>query len=305
MRVNIVTVQSGWILQKIAERLSLNFPKWHHVVLSPTPLPGFDVYYYNDIQNCYHDYKSIVPHATHVGYLTHAHENSATWLRDMFDNQDAWKLDGIKSMNMRYTKMLRQVGYEGMVLTTTPPADERHFVPRRTRLLIANRGGYEGYGHDFMMDLPDGDEEFLKDHFRFTFMGNGWEPVADKYIGHDIETVHVADDGLNYPLDYELFYHQTDYLLIPILWTAGPYCAMEAHLCGVPIIASDVGLINYEVVPDYCYPPGDKDKLMQILREVRKPMIDRRNYIKRLNDWGTYALNIAQFMEDVHNARQG
>jgi hypothetical protein len=306
MKINIVTVQSGWILTKIAERLAAHIPGRHEVVMSPAPIPGFDAYYYNDIQNCYFNYKIQMPQAAHVGYLTHAHENNAAWLHEMFDQQGGWDLDRVVSMNMRYTDMLDSIGYSyNKILTTTPPANAKDFLPRKTKLLIANRGGFEGYGHDFMMALPDGVETYMAENFEFIFLGNGWDPVFKKYSDCGIDGIMHPDSHAIYPQDYETWYQKADFLLVPILWTAGPYCAMEAHLAGLPIIASDVGLINYEVIPDYCYEPGNKDELMKILHSLRKPIETRRNRILALNNWDRYANHITAFIEGAIDGRQG
>jgi glycosyltransferase involved in cell wall biosynthesis len=310
IKINLVTVSSGWILQKIAERMAANAPNGVEYHISNQPRSGYQYYYYCDIQNCYHGYKQYMPGAVHVGYITHAHENDPEWLKKMFAQQGAWTLDGIKSMNLRYTEMCKDIGWTKPIVTYTPPAAQEHFKLRKTRIVIANRGGYPGYGHDFMLNLPKGstkeqEEEgyvdILKD-FHFTFLGNGWDPVVDKYIKLGIDTVHVSDDGLNYPQDYELFYHQADYLLVPILWTAGPYCAMEAHLCGLPIIASDVGLINYEIVPEHSYAAGDTEALRDILSSIHLDKLSRRiNIIEGIGGWKKYTKNVTDFIRRCAN----
>jgi len=304
MKLNIVTVSSGWILTKIAERLAANLPEgWDHAI-SHNAFPGFDAYFYCDIQNCYRNGKVTYPDATHVGYITHAHEDSADWLRDMFNNQGVWGLDGIKSMNERYTKMCREIGYGGPLTTVTPPAIAEDFPLRKIKLLIANRGGFPGYGHDFMLNLPDHKEfcKLLKERYELIFVGNGWEPVVDKYEQNNIEVLHIPDSHCTYPQDYAKLYHQVDYLLVPILWTAGPYCGMEAHLAGLPIIASDVGLFNYEIQPEHCYPPGDVEALLHILQTRAEAREYRRKAIMELGDWKSYADKVVAFIEECKNA---
>ena len=308
MRLNLVTVNSGWILQKIAERMVAHMPSDVNCVVTNQPYYAtedgpFDAFYFCDVQNCYHCYKERTPHAIHVGYLTHAHENSPEWLKGMLDQQGGWSLDGIKSMNQRYTDMLRQIGWTKPILTTTPPANADDFPLRKTRLLIANRGGFVGYGHDFMLSVPDGFEEFFKTNFSFTFIGNGWEPVIQKYSNAGIEVIHYPDATIDYPGAYCTLYEYADYLLCPIVWTAGPYCAMEAHLTGLPIIASDVGLFNYEVKPEYCYPPGDKDALLGILCEIRCKMNERRDRIIQLNTWQSYTDKVISFIKGLKNGQ--
>lgn len=299
MKLNIVTVNSGWILQKIAERMNANLSDDVDAAVSNQPLPGFEAYYYCDIQNCYHGFRAIAPDATHIGYITHAHEDDPEWLKGMFDQQGVWELDGIKSMNERYTEMCKEIGYKGPMITATPPAIAEDFPMRKTKLLIANRGGFPGYGHDFMASLPD-DKKFkfiLSEYYEFIFVGNGWEPVVDKYEQNDIEVLYIPDSNCAYPQDYAKLYHQVDYLLVPILWTAGPYCAMEARLTGLSIIASDVGLINYEVGTEYCYPPGDSRALYNILTALATERKIRRDAVVRLGDWNSYTKTVVDFIK--------
>jgi len=306
MRLNIVTVDSGWILQKIAERADAHMPPGVECVITHEPYYAtedgeFSHYWYCDFQNCYHHYKERAPRAIHVAYFTHAHENSPIWMKNALDQQGGWSLDGMVSMNQRYTDMLRDVGWTKPILTTTPPANAGDFPLRKTRLLIANRGGFPGYGHDFMLSLSEGYEEFFQHNFEFTFVGNGWEPVIDKFKQAEIEVEHYKDSQIDYPNTYRKFYHNNDYLLVPILWTAGSFSAMEAHLTGLPIIASDVGLFNYEVEPEYCYPPGDKEALIEILTNIRSEIQQRRDRIIQLNDWNSYSEKIVNFMKGLKN----
>jgi hypothetical protein len=305
MKLNIVTVSSGWILQKIAERMQKNLPAHVEGHISTSPMPGYDAYYYCDIQNCYHNYKTVLPDATHIGYITHAHEDSAEWLVKMFNAQGVWDLDGIKSMNERYTIMCHDIKYAGPLFTATPPAIAADFPLRKTKLVIANRGGFPGYGHDFMLGLPDNEMmlKLLQESYELTFVGNGWEPVVDKYEHNDIEVLHIPDSNCSYPHDYAKLYHQADYLLVPILWTAGPYCAMEAKLTGLPIISSDVGLIGYEVAADYVYPPGDSLALLNILSDLSLERFDRRmDVIEEVGDWKSYTAEVIGFIEGVKDA---
>ena len=108
MYINIVTVTSGWILSKIAERTASYYP-YDDVEFSVThaPVAAADVNYYVCIQNCYFGYKSKCD----VGYFCHAHQDSMAWLHNIYNAQRFFQLDGIISMNMRQTNKLLQVGY--------------------------------------------------------------------------------------------------------------------------------------------------------------------------------------------------
>lgn len=308
MRLNLVTVNSGWILQKIAERMAAHMPSDVNCVVTNQPYYAtedgqFSHYLLIDYQNCYHHYKERAPWAIHVAYFTHAHENSPVWMKGALDQQGGWSLDGMISMNQRYTDMLRQIGWTKPILTTTPPADADDFVLRKTNLLIVSRGGFPGYGHDFMLSVPDGHEDFFANNFTFTFIGNGWEPIVKKLRSFNISVAHHSDSEAAYPEEYLSHYHGADYLLSLSLFTAGPFSAMEAHLTGLPIIASDVGLFNYEVKPEYCYPPGDKDALLGILCEIRCKMNERRDRIIQLNTWQSYTDKVISFIKGLKNGQ--
>ena len=307
MRLNIITVNSGWILSKIAERLRDNLPECVECLVSTTPRIGYDTYFYCDIQNCYHRYKEMMPSATHIGYMTHADQDSAEWLREMFDNQGAWSLDGIKCMGRRYEEMVRNIGYTGPTSIIVPPVNDESFQPRKVHLVIANRGGYPGYGHDFMFKLPEYPspgvgidwQDFLRRRYKFTFIGNGWEEVVDHYNHLKIEVDHKRDGDIIYPDAYVEAYREADYVLLPLLWAGGPICALEAGLAGVPLIASNVGLIGYEIEPEYKFEPGDTHGLLKILHEVAMKKVVRRLKIQELTgDWKHYAERINDFIWD-------
>ena len=54
MKINIVTVSSGWILQKIAQRIHNELQKMCEATISHEPNLFADVNFYVDVQNCYH-----------------------------------------------------------------------------------------------------------------------------------------------------------------------------------------------------------------------------------------------------------
>lgn len=309
MRLNIVTVKSGWILTKIAERFQEHLPDDVEGVLSTTPMlyGDFDAYFYCDIQNCYHGYKEVAPAAIHIGYMTHADQNSEAWLRNMFNQQGAWSLDGIKCMGARYEKMVREIGYKGQTSIIVPPANDQHFKPRKLHLVIANRGGYPGYGHDFMFHLPEHKGIFdwcklLKRHYKFTFLGNGWEEVVEQYRHLEIEVDHRRDGDIIYPEDYQAAYDAADFVLLPLLWAGGPICALEASLAGVPLIASDVGLIGHEIEPEYKFKPGSSHELLKILHKIAMERVVRRLKVQELTGgWSNYASCVTQFVESCKN----
>ena len=160
---------------------------------------------------------------------------------------------------------------------------------------IVSRGGYEGYGQFFM-------ENFLKEYelsnYKFYFLGNGWEegirPIAE---AKNISCCFMPDDDYGI---YPQFYSGIDFLLIPGLWTAGPMSMQEALSTGIPVIASDVGFVNYEFKADYVYPPNDIGALHKIFRDIESPMLQRRTQVEHMS-WKNYTNQLITFCERIQN----
>lgn len=292
MHINVVTVSSGWILQKIAERMvSNNTNPDVNLTLSHTPDSNADVNYYADLQNCYFGRKTNFD----IAYFTHADENSKDWLINLFAQRNAYELDGIISMNKRYTDMIEEIGYDKRKIITITPGQTHDIFPlKKTTLGIVSKGGYAGYGQFFM-------EEMLRSYdftgFKLRILGNGWEslqPIADSR-GISLELLSDADYSI-----YPDFYHNIDYLLIPGLWTAGPMSMQEALSCGVPIIGSDVGFVGYEFSADYVFNPNDVNGLIRILNEIMEPKLKRRDQVNKMT-WEQYTKDIIKFIIRLKN----
>ena len=290
MNINIVTVTSGWILQKIAERTaSNNKDPSIKISVSHTPDYDADVNFYIDIQNCYSGYRTKCD----IGYLTHADLDSSEWLTNLMLTQGGYGLDGIVSMNGRYTKMLTSIGYPVRRSATITPGETHGTFPLRKIVLgIVSRGGWPGYGQQFM-------EKFLSTYdckcFKFRFLGRGWDALKPISAAHNID-IEFIDDS-DYSL-YPKFYHTIDHLLIPGMWTAGPMSMQEALSCGVSIIGADVGFVNYEFRADYVFPPGDVDGLSKILSEIQLPILKRRSQVESMT-WCGYTKTVVEFIKRI------
>lgn len=292
MHFNVCTVDSGWILQKIGERIVNNYEgnEAHFTITKGCPpLPNVlaDVNYYVDIQSCFFGRKTKCD----IGFFTHADMNSKSWLFDILKKQGCFGgLDGIVSMNERYTQMLIEVGFPSeRVITLTPGQTFDYFPLKKIKIGIVSRGGYPGLGHDFL-------EGFFKKHntknFEFYFLGSGWEPLLE--IPEIIENTNIhieTNEDYSY---YPKFYDKIDYLLIPGMWTAGPMSMQEALATGVPVIGANVGFVNYEFKADYVFEPGDENGLEGILRSIEKPMIERRAQVDSMT-WAKHADDLVQF----------
>jgi len=293
MKINIVTVSSGWILQKIAERIKENNKNSNvSINVNHYSTPDADINYYVDLQNCYSGQKTKCD----IAYFTHAHENSEKWAYDLLNSKNAFNnLKGIVSMNKRYTDMLIKIGFPKDRLITIVPGETNNTFPlKKIKIGIVSRGGYEGYGQFFIEKLFD---NYQLNNFEFYFLGNGWEsgikPIAEK---RNIFVKFVPDTDYSI---YPAFYKHIDFLLIPGLWTAGPMSMQEALSTGVPVIASDVGFVNYEFMADYVYPPNDCDKLYNILQTIQNPILARRQQVENMS-WEKYTKDLINFFEVVN-----
>lgn len=293
MEINIVTVTSGWILQKIAERTAKScndLNTENKMKVSHTFDILSDVNFYMDIQNCYFGQKTKFD----LGFFTHADMNSEQWLFDLLRQRNAYNnLDGIVSMNERYTEMLRRVGFDNSKLATITPGETKEtFSLRKIKIGIVSRGGYPGYGHNFMEKLFESKD---LSGFEFYFLGNGWEPLLPLCEKNNI-SINIAGDS-DYSV-YPDFYKKIDYLLIPGLWTAGPISFQESLSTGTPVISSNVGFANYEFQPDYIYEPNDIDGLYKIFTEIQEPLLKRRRQVEDMT-WDKFSTEVINFIEKL------
>ena len=293
MKINIVTVDSGWILQKISERTAdaCNEKVEGHsmTVSSYVADPNADVNYYVDLQNCYSGQRSKCD----VAYVTHAHENSKPWLLNLLHSRHAEYLNGIVSMNERYTEMLGELGYPKEKLITITPGETRGMFPlRKIKIGVVSRGGYEGYGQFFMEKML---QNYDFTNFKLRFLGNGWEalvPIAKEY-NIDLEIIGDADYEV-----YPKFYQDIDHLLIPGLWTAGPISFQEALSSGTSVISANVGFATYEFHADYTFEANNMLQLSEILNLIKEPLLARRAQVEDMT-WEKYARDLISFFEKV------
>ena len=287
MRINIVTVSSGWILQKIAQRTAdhnttdVTFTVGHSVDY------GADVNYYVDLQNCYQGQKTNCD----IAYFTHADQNSVYWLRQLFDNTRAYRLNGIVSMNKRYTDMLESIGYPAEKLITLVPGETKNQFPlKKVTIGVVSRGGYPGYGQQFI-------ENFLQTYhcrnYKFKFLGKGWANIQTIARARFIDLEVIEDEAYE---NYPAFYQSIDYLLIPGLWTAGPMSMQEALSTGIPIIGADVGFVNYEFKADYSFEPNNVSQLISILDTIQAPILARRAQVADMT-WEKYTTELVNFIK--------
>lgn len=268
MRVNVVTVKSGWILQKIAERIVAAAPSNTEFLLSHSPRKDVDINFYVDMQNCYRGKSKVKD----VGFFTHLDRDSTDHL---LKNKHWLTCDYIIHMNKRYLdKFSEYYPRERMAVLKSIEVMPR-FDLKKIRLGIMQRGGFEGKGHNFMLRMAK--YEFLK-NFEFVFCGKDWDEVIDLYSSKGIKCYTEDENYENYPKVYDFI----DYLLIPSLWEGGPMAVPEALAKGVPIISSNVGWVP-EFGVEYMYEPDNEQGLLDILKKIHEPLTERRKKIENFS----------------------
>jgi len=268
MRINVVTVSSGWILQKIAERIVAASPEGVEMILSHSPKNDVDSNFYVDLQNCYGGKSKTID----IGFFTHLDEDSE---KHLLQNKHWLSCDHIVHMAKRYFEIFKKYYPEQQMSVIKPGEVTKDFQIKKTRLGVIQRGGYPGKGFHFMKKMAN--YEILR-NFEFLFVGKHWDEVIALYTNNGIKC-YVADEKYeNYPKAYDFI----DYLLIPSLWEGGPMSIIEAYAKGVPIISSDVGFVK-EFGADYLFDPDDDKRLSEILNEIFSKKIEKRKKVEQLS----------------------
>ena len=196
-------------------------------------------------------------------------------------------------MNERYSEMILEIGYPNeQLITITPGQTFDTFPLKKIKIGVVSRGGYPGYGQEFMERFFSNKE---LESFEFFFLGSGWKNIKEICEKKNLK-ISIQDD-IDYEV-YPLFYEKIDYLLIPGLWTAGPMSFQEALSCGVPVISSDVGFAGFEFDPDFIFEPNNIDELYNIFLNILKPRLERRKQVENMT-WDGYAQKIKEFIENL------
>tara|TARA_R110000765_G_scaffold317524_3_gene409902 strand:+ start:256 stop:1113 length:858 start_codon:yes stop_codon:yes gene_type:complete len=281
IKINIVTVKSGWILKKIAERICSSNEEVFQ--LSYSPKDNVDANYYVDIQNCFTGKTKTLD----VGYFTHLHENSTSHV-----DQHYLCADYIVHMCQRYYDVFKDFYPEERMSILYPGEIGQNFNLKKPRIGVFQRGKDEGKGHFFMASLAN--YEVMK-QFRFLFVGSGWEDIVSLFLDNGIEVeYHRGEEYSEYPSLYE----KIDYLLVPSLWEGGPMSVIEASAMGIPIISSDVGWVGSDFEVDYIYEPNNHEQLISILNNIYTIIDSRRQRFSHIN-YKTYGNKLIKIIEGL------
>ena len=262
MLINVVTVSSGWILQKMAERVvSSSKGCGHQFGLSHSPRNDVDVNVYFDVGNCYRGKTK----ALDIGWFSHVHADDISTVDPV-----CFTIDFMFHQSQKYMDMFSSRYPIERMKTAQPCEATDDFKLKKPILGVFQRGIHEGKGFYFLLNLADNK---LLTNFKFLFVGSGWDEVANKMKKNNILCeCRIDEDYSSYPILYDAI----DYLLIPSLWEGGPMSVIEAKAKGIPIISTDVGWIGTEFPVEYLYPANDSVKLLEILEIILKQAIERR-----------------------------
>jgi len=265
MKVNVVTVNSGWILQKMASRLvDCANTNGHEFFLSHSPRNDVDANFYVDVGNCYRGKTATLD----LGWFSHIHADDLSTV-----DRVCLSMDFMFHQAQRYVDMLSRIYPVSKMKTGQLCEANPSFELIKPTIGIFQRGVYEGKGFYFMLALAE--DPILK-KFKFLFVGTGWDEVVNKMQAQGIECSSKTDEIYD---QYSTLYETIDYLLIPSLWEGGPMNVVEAKAKGLPIISADVGWMGSEFPVEYLYPANDIGKLIEILCEIIEPIEKRREFV--------------------------
>lgn len=291
MKINIITVTSGWILTQIAHRTAKAINSlYHEAEVVYHPVRGANNFYV-DVQNCYRGKAGGVD----VGLFTHVHENN------MANVPDSWlTLDHIIHMSSRSLEQFKQDKRTKPPMSTKMPGENPDYFwqPRKPTIGIFQRGQYEGKGFNFMLNFA---ESNVVRKFNWTFVGGGWDDVVNKIADrYPVSVKYYKDSRVTWPEGYLTEYRKIDYLLIPSKWEGGPMGMLEAALLGIPIISADVGWAGREIPVFRLF--KDREGLEYILNDIVRPMEEAYEAVRHVNYYN-FAEHIIEVFKSIHEQR--
>ena len=313
-KIAVVHVASGWILNKIGQRICEAMPDRFESVpvnqidnMEKDRAAQFEGWYYVDIQNCWMPMlRDAFPNVPHIGMFTHLHED------DLNNIKSHWlSLNGVVHMNSRYADLFESHGVyvADQQIVSRPGGDfDTHFEMKPLILGVSQRGSdsdgkpLPGKGNGFLQEAIALLSEEERMCICLCFKGNGWIPS-------DFDVSNAwRHDGEEYE-DYYAFYHTLDYLLIPSLWEGGPMAALEAMYMGIPIISANVGwmpdLYRECGLSDFCvnlFTAGDAKGLANRISQLVRRKIRMSEVVKGMTH-KKHAKEILSLFERIRNGK--
>jgi hypothetical protein len=288
MKINIVTVNSGWILQNIAKRIAAGMAGKVDVNVSHSPAHKSNNFYV-DITNCYRGRSG----GTDIGLFTHVDEN------EMVNVPDLWfQLDHIIHMSRNSFEQFccdrRLEKYKTPMTYTMPGEIPPGFEYQKPTIGIFQRGKYEGKGFFLMESVVKSD---IVSNFNWVFIGNDWDPIVSS-LKRKTSVTYLQDNYLEYPKDYLKYYSTIDYLLVPSKWEGGPMSLIEAAALGKQIIAPCVGWAHREIPVDYYFIGGIVDSLLEVFRTISSKRKEARDIVEELS-YSNYANFVIEKFKEI------
>ena len=245
-KVNIVTSDRGWILERLASEIESRVP---YVQFGAADDPHADIQYYVTYSR---RRERVAP--IEVAYFAHLEKDAKT--SELFFNV-ANEVDHCICHASLYEKVLRERGVDH-VTTISPGVDLEKFA-LKLRIGVVGRTYHTGRKGEHLvaqvMDIPE---------IEWHFTGEGWPGPAR----------NIPEDGM------ADFYRDMDYILVPSLYEGGPMCVVEALACGREVVSSSVGWVDeFPYIP---FENGNADDLRRVLldlvekkRRLRETVLDR------------------------------
>jgi len=245
-RVNIVTSDRGWILERLAQEITRRLP---YVGFGDGPDPDAAIQYYMTF-SCRRRRLSPVE----VAYFAHLEPEGEA--HDRFFAV-AREVEHCVCHARLYEGVLRDAGITE-VTTISPGVDLEAFQPK-LRIGVVGRTYHTGRKGEHLvaqvMDIPE---------IEWSFTGEGWPGPA----------LSLPDAAM------PDFYRGLDYVLVPALYEGGPMCVAEALACGTEVIAPAIGWVPE--FPHVEFQVGDAADLRRVLlglvekkRALRASVLDR------------------------------
>ncbi|MEL0649163.1 glycosyltransferase [Pseudoalteromonas agarivorans] len=228
-KVNIITSDRGWILEKLASEITSRLP---YAIHTDEPSADAAINYYITY-SCWKEKVSEVE----IGYFAHL-EPFPEARKKFF--QVAQNMDYCVCHSELYANILRDEGIKN-THAIAPGVDLGEFDVK-LKIGVVGRTYHTGRKGEHIvskvMDIPN---------IEWHFTGDGWPKAA-----LNIPDGQMAD-----------FYHSMDYILIPALYEGGPMSVVESLATGTEIIAPPIGWVPE--FPHIEFPVGDVAALRQVL----------------------------------------